>query len=278
MLLFRFFVILKDFSFRNIVLEFGARVLGVMEEDLMETVAYRQFLLDQEAEVDAKLLFQSRVLSYASATWKKHASTIRPFLSYCAEKAIPFFNCPSSHLNDFQLRLARDGASLQTVEATVSAISFIYRFFLMPNSIEDKTVQDVSRFLRKVCRKPVNKKAAFGSKEVKIVWNFIETKKGGLCNLTLAEFRTFVMAVFQHKTFARFSDVKVIQLRHVFYDLDFFKILIPVSKTDQAGSGAWVYLTRSVGGARCAHRLLCLYLNVFHRHSDASAYLFPPIE
>jgi len=260
------------------VLEFGAKVLGVLEEDLRSTVAYRQFELEVAEGSDAALLFKARVLSYAPATWRKHSSNIGTFLSFCAVRNIGFFACPAAALNEFQLQLAKDGASLQKIESCVAAISFVYRFFLMPNTTEDRTVSDIGRFVKKISRIPCNKKSAFGSAEVKLVWDYIDKEKGGIEALTLADLRTFVMAVFQHKTFCRFSDVKELKLEHLTYNLDFFRIWIPVSKTDQAGYGAPVYLTKPKYGGRDAHMLLCLYLQRMHFDQDSDMYLFPPIK
>jgi len=261
-----------------VVLEFGAKVLSIMEEDMGSTVAYYQHGVDAEEGVDADLLFKSRVLSYAPATWRKHAANIAAFLSFCAGKNIGFFGCTPALLNEFQLQLAQDGASLQKVESCMSAISFIYRFFLMPNTAEDKTVSDIRRFVQKVCIKPCNKKSAFGSAEIRKVWDYIDNHKGGIELLSLAELRTFVMAVFQHKTFCRFSDVRVLKLEHLCYEPDFFRVFIPVSKTDQAGRGATVYLTKHKNSRRDAHMLLCLYLNRLSIDQQENMYLFPPIE
>jgi hypothetical protein len=86
------------------------------------------------------------------------------------------------------------------------------------------------------------------------------------------------MTVLQHATFCRYSDVKEIRLADILFELDYFKITIRYSKTDQEGVGQYVYVSKSAG-VYDAHMLLCLYLTVVPE-TDADptrCYLFPPL-
>jgi len=80
------------------------------------------------------------------------------------------------------------------------------------------------------------KKAAFGSVEVRKCWDKNDTKFGGIQNLTKLELRTFVMAVFQHKTFCRFDDITKVQLSDILQHLDYFSVRICCSKTEPKGN------------------------------------------
>ena len=90
-----------------------------------------------------------------------------------------------------------------------------------------------------------------------------------------------MLAVFQHQTFCRFSDAEKIQLSDVFHDVDYFKITIRYSKTDQQGEGQFVYLPKSSSPYRNAHMLMCLYIEKMGFEGLASStdlYLFPPLK
>jgi hypothetical protein len=90
-----------------------------------------------------------------------------------------------------------------------------------------------------------------------------------------------MLAVFQHQTFCRFSDAEKIQLSDVFHDVDYFKITIRYSKTDQQGEDQFVYLPKSSSPYRNAHMLMCLYIEKMGFEGLASStdlYLFPPLK
>jgi len=123
------------------------------------------------------------------------------------------------------------GKSYGFVERLTSAYAFFSRFFLTGYGL-DPVVLQVEKFLQKVCHTVTNVKDAFRAAEVHAIWDSIDQKSGGVPKI---ELRTFVMAVFQHKTFCRFSDLAVVTLNDVLYTDDYFKIKISCSKTDQRG-------------------------------------------
>ena len=144
------------------------------------------------------------------------------------------------------LVLAQKGKSFGTIEAFLSAISFVFKFYLVRDFVQDPMIKDMKRFLAKVCRHGNNKKEAFGSTQVRLLWNQID-KDGGLEHITLVQLRTFVMTVFQHVTFCR------------------FRIFIP--NID------------SVHGN--PHMMMCLYLHQLDVNSvegPGEMYLFPPLK
>ena len=50
------------------------------------------------------------------------------------------------------------------------------------------------------------------------------------------------MTVFQHVSFCRFSDLRSLRLADVLHEVDYFKIHVRYSKTDQAGLGQTVFI------------------------------------
>jgi len=261
---------------RNLLVQFGLNVLGLPECDVESTPAYRSYEL--EAPEEAKLLFKSRVLAYAKQTWTNHASNIWPLIEYCFDRRIGFFTCTASVINLFQLYLAESGKSYQTIERILSSVAFIYRFFLVPNAVADPAVAEVKRFTKKACINRQNKKSAFGSAEIRKIWAALDEKKGGVEKLNCHDLRTFVMAVFQHKTFCRYSDLKSIKISDVQFHCDYFKILVRFSKTDQGGLGSYVYLAKPTSGSRDPHTLLCYYFMKMNFAEEDDMYLFPPLK
>jgi site-specific recombinase XerD len=222
-------------------------------------------------------LFQARVLAYSVATWTSHASALQVFYDFCENRVQNVLQATPYELNLFLLHIAQQGKSFGSIQRFLNAISFVYRFFSVPDIVQDSSVYDVKRFLAKVCPHIANKKLPFGSAEVRALWDKINDT-GGLSSLSLLELRTFVMTVLQHATFCRYSDVKEIRLADILFELDYFKITIRYSKTDQEGVGQYVYVSKSAG-VYDAHMLLCLYLTVVPENDadPTRCYLFPPL-
>jgi len=149
----------------------------------------------------------------------------------------------------------------------------------MPNHVEDKSVADTKKFVEKICPHVTNKKRPFGSTEVRVIFDHLLRKYGSIEKIPLPELRTFTLAVFQHKTFCRFSDIEKITLSDVLFHTDYFKIKISSSKTDQGGKGQQVFLTGDKNGFLDPHMLLCVYMHrmSFDNHA-AEVYLFPPLK
>jgi hypothetical protein len=129
----------------------------------------------------------------------------------------------------------------------------------------------------KVCPKNSNLKQPFGSFEVRKMWNFIEKKYPSLSRVPIVTLRTFVLAVVQYHSFCRFSDLAVVKLSDVVFDVDYFKIVIEYSKTDQAGAGQNAYVLKSADKLRNPHMLMCLYLRELDSYDVPDLFLFPPL-
>ena len=159
-------------------------------------------------------------------------------------------------------------------------MNFLYRFFLVRETIVDNSVSAVLKFLEKTCPRNVHLRCGFGSVEVRQMWDKLEKKSNGIENVSLVELHTFVMAVIQHASLCRFSDIaqlKLSDLFDLFYELDYFKIHIQFSKTDQNGIGQVAFIPRLSSGVRDPHGLMCLYLSIMHEPQDEGIFLFPPL-
>lgn len=253
-------------------------MLGISEDCLRETPAYK--FHQQESPEDESLLFKSRVLAFAPGTWQTHVSAFRDFKDFCDRRNVSCLTGGPSLVNLFLLHSAQAGKSIGYIERFTSALAFYSRFFLISYGI-DPTVSQVLKFLEKVCPKNTNVKEGFGALEVRKLWDSIDNTYGGVLKLTKIELRTFVMAIFQHKTFCRFSDIAGITLDDVIYNMDYFKVKISCSKTDQAGRGQEVFVVKSASLLRDPHQLMCVYLSAMGFEDfppEEQVFLFPPLK
>ena len=78
-----------------------------------------------------------------------------------------------------------------------------------------------------------------------------------------------------HKTFCRYSCISRVQLKHVHYDIKFFKFFIPYSKTDITGRGDWVFIPCD-SGTKSAYSLICYYFQKMNFENDDD-FVFPPM-
>jgi len=180
-------------------------------------------------------------------------------------------------VNLYLLHVSQSGKTFGTVSAIVDALSFVFRFYSVQNHANHASVCDMKKFLSKVCEHQQNKKSAFDSAAVRKLWDSMLLKFGCLEKIPLLELRTFVLCVFQHSTFCRYSDIAKITIDDLLFDTDYFKIKITSSKTDQAGRGDFVFLPKQKTGFVDAHMLLCLWLQRLGQPLDTKVYLFPPL-
>jgi|688.fasta_scaffold1496858_1 hypothetical protein len=66
--------------------------------------------------------------------------------------------------------------------------------------MQGKFVHEMKKFTEKACTRKTNKKLPFGTAEVKKLWDKIDHMHGTIENLSVKDLRTFMLAVFQHKT------------------------------------------------------------------------------
>ena len=80
---------------------------------------------------------KARVLAFAVSTWTQHSTYIRDFHAFCALREINIFI-----LNLYLLVLAQKGKSFGTIEAFLSAISFVFKFYLVRDFVQDPMIKD----------------------------------------------------------------------------------------------------------------------------------------
>jgi site-specific recombinase XerD len=206
-----------------------------------------------------------------------HAAAFREYNKFCDLRDInPLERVPHT-VNLFLLTQAQKGVTLSSIESKCAGISFCFRFFLVADIMSDPVIAPVKKFVFKVCPKRSNMKAPFGAVEVRKMWNKLESKYSNLSKIPIVELRSFVMAVTQYSTFCRFSDLSVVKLDDVVFNIDYFKIVIQYSKTDQAGHGQESFILRSADSPRDAHMLMCVYLQRLDSYNVQDMYLFPPL-
>jgi len=262
--------------YRDPFIEFGVKSLGFLEDELTGTPAYSYHC--EDLEVEAHLLFRSRVLAFAPATWRNMREPLRSFQSFCRKRGLNPLNCTSSSLNIYLLWLGHSGKTFGTVTHSLDSVNFIYKFFLVRDNVVDTTVRQVLKYLEKLCPTIVRPRLPFGAAEVRKLWDAIDAKYGGLHNMPPLELRTFVMVVSMHASFCRFSDIAPVKISDIFFELDYFKIHLRYSKTDPTGKGQWAFIPRDCSAVRDPHMLMCLYLSSVHADQDESIFLFPPFE
>jgi hypothetical protein len=181
-------------------------------------------------------------------------------------------------INLYLLHEAQNSKTFGSLESFLDAYSFLTKFFHMQNVANDALVNDVKKFCSKVTVIKTNKKEAFGIEEVTQLWSGLLKLHGEIETWPKLLLRTFMLAIFQHKTFCRFSDAQNILLRHIQFDTEYFKILIVKSKTDQIAKGQYVYLSKPVNANMDSHLLLCKYIQKVNFPDINDIYLFPPLK
>jgi integrase len=259
---------------RHIVSEFAEKVLQVPLADVQTTLLYRQHTGTDEEN----LLFKARVQAYATNTWKNYIHNVQGFINFCANRSLNVFECTPYIVNLYLLHLAQSDYSYSNVQQKLTAISFLFRFFLVPDPTGDQMVSDVLKFVSKVTSHVDRKKSGFGSAEVRKLWDKLEAKFGAIESMPLVELRTFVMIVTQHATLCRYSDIQNVKLSDVLHEVDYFEIHIGYSKTDQSGIGQIALLPRAPNVFRDPHQLMCCYLHKLDSvNASPDCYLFPPL-
>jgi site-specific recombinase XerD len=226
---------------------------------------------------EAEEVLLAKILAYAPSTWAAHASAFKEFQKFCEVRSINPFECVPHMLNVFLLSLAQKIFSMTAIDSKMSSISFCFRFFMVSDITKDVVVEPVKKFVMKVCPRNTNLKKPFGSVEIRKCWDFIESKYSNIFDAPIYELRTFVLTVIQYHSFCRFSDLAVVRLSDVVFDLDYFTIKIQYSKTDQAGAGQTAFVLKSVDDVRDPHMLMCLYLEKLDSYDVGEIFLFPPL-
>ena len=165
-------------------MEFGEKVLGLREEHLRATPAF--VFHSQDDPDDQKLLFQARVLAFSKSTWTTHTSQLQEFLDFCGLRNYSPLECTPQIINLFILQAAQRGKLYGSIERFLSALSFLYKFLLISNSLE-KEVMDIKQFMQKVCPHKSNKKDALGSLEIRKIWDSIDQKHKNVQSLNRTE-------------------------------------------------------------------------------------------
>lgn len=197
----------------------------------------------------------------------------------CESRGIDIYPVNVGVLNLSLLSLAQQGKSIGVIESLVKAISFYSEFLGCGPIASHYNVKQMEKFLSKVCVKVSNQKDGLRSHHIRKIWDKME--KIGINKLKYSTLRSFVMAVFMHSTFCRFSDTASLKVDDLVYHENYFTVKIGFSKTDQKGEGQYCIIPNN-NNDRNPHKLMCLYLQTmgFSELDDTvnHVYLFPPLK
>ena len=248
------------------------------QPDVAVKLPYFEDFQDLTAD-EVEWTIKCKILRYSWNTWKKHTSANLFYFQMCESRDIDSYPVNVGILNLSLLSLAQKGKSIGVIESAVNAISFFSEFLGCGSIAGHYNVKQMQKFLSKVCVKRTNKKEGLRAHHIRKIWNKME--KIGLHKLKKSTLRSFVMAVFMHSTFCRFSDAVQLKVDDLVYHENYFDVKINFSKTDQNGEGQYCILPNN-NSPRNPHKLMCLYLQTmgFSEVDDAvdHVYLFPPLK
>ena len=212
-----------------------------------------------------------KIVNFSYSTLIGHSGNIKRYLAYYSGKNWETFPLNESCLNIFMMHLCKSGNSYHSIESHVLSIQFVSKFLgfkseFSPFSASKKFVSKLAH-TNKRFRKP------FQKRHVEILCQKV-LDHGGLQSLVLSEMRSFVMCLFCYYTLARFDCATNVKLSNIEYKMDYFKITIPFSKTDQSGSGQTVYLVRQP--IYDPFMIFCEYLQFIS--DEPEMYLFPSLK
>ena len=171
--------------------------------------------------------------------------------------------------------MVKNPKSTQVIEHLVDSVIFSSNFMGWSLTSKQSTIKNIVNWVSKLSIKSCKQKDGLGSKEINLLWEKFK-EAGGVKGLSVSELRTFVLTVFCFHTLCRFSCAKVIKTSHLDFHKKYFYIKICRSKTDQAGQGQNVILTKSKD-LNDPHLLLCEYLSIVNPDGKEQP-LFPPFK
>lgn len=199
---------------------------------------------------------------------------------FCKNRDVQPYPVNVSILNLCLFSLAEKSKTQGVLESIVKAVSFASNFLGCGGIASHYSVKQMLKFTGKVCITKTNPKSGLRASDIRVLWEKIE--KIGLKNLSTAQVRTFVMSIFMHATFCRFSDAASLKLDDILYTEDYFKIRIGFSKCNTTGVPQYVVLPNNNNKFN-PHRLMCLYLETMgfsemNNETVEHVFLFPPLE
>jgi site-specific recombinase XerD len=224
------------------------------------------------------LIIRSKILAYSLSTWRGHISAYQGFVRFCNAKQIEPVECTPPSVTLYLLELAGKRKSIGVVNRAIAAITLINKWLIIDDISADPHIVEIRKFLNKTCPKTCNLKQAIGVKEIRKVWDKLELEYKDLTRVPDVMFRSFVLMVTQHASFCRYSDLAGVKLDDLLFSIDYFKVHITVSKTDQAGHGQSAFIPCYSNPYRCPQKLMCLFLHKFHPDPEPDVYLFPALE
>ncbi|CAI7795722.1 unnamed protein product [Closterium sp. NIES-53] len=147
------------------------------------------------------------------------------------------------------------GATLSVVQLTCSAVSFAHRMTGSKCPTFGPFTTQVRDYAKRHCPRPSRMKEPVSIQQVRdMSTNYLQSDNP-------AEFQKGLIPILMYSGFLRYSDLVAIQWQDIQFDDEVMWILIPHSKTDQAGRGTWIPIAATTDPCcpvRCAQRFLQL--------------------
>jgi len=196
--------------------------------------------------------------SLAEGTLKNYESDWRTFAAWCERQSVSKLPAETKVIAAYLADRAESGCSVSTIRGDLCAITHAHELAGFPLPSKDGAIRAVMRGItRKVGTRPKKKApVAAGDLAAAIV------RRTATGTTTAIRDRAILLLGFLGGF--RRSELVAIHMEHIVADPKNrgLKILIPRSKTDQAGEGRWVVVLRGKRGAPCPVEALHAWLTV----------------
>lgn len=172
----------------------------------------------------------------ASATRRAYGSDFEIFGRWCTERGLPPLPASPDAVAAFLAFEAARGARPSTIQRRVAAIRYAHELAGLPAPTDDERVRATMRGIRRTVGAAVVKKSPATADRIIAM----APLAGG--DLTAVRDRALLLIGFAG-AFRR-SELVALDVEHVTETADGFHVLIPRSKTDQAGEGATIGIVR----------------------------------
>ena len=220
-------------------------------------------------------LVQLRIISFSKNTWSSNISGLKKYRDFCLKRNVEPFLVDMNQLQLCLIEMVKNHKSTQILEHLVNSVIFSSNFLGWSLTSKERSIKDLLKCVSKLTIKSCKRKHGIDSKDLNILWDKIR-KEGDIESLSLTELRTCVLMVFCFHTLCRFSCAQVIETTDLKFHKKYFDVKISRSKTDQAGHGQNLILTK-YKSVNDPHLLLCVYLNAINP-SCKDQFLFPPLK
>ena len=171
------------------------------------------------------------------------------------------------------ISLVQKNVSVSSIRQFVASVSWMHNLGGHDNPIDTSVVQNILQSANRQVAKPVFHKKPITKETLFTLRNSfpIEHSDWNLCQL-----RDFLYILMSFTAFLRYHEASQIRRDDLCLNIDYFKLNIPKSKTDQSRAGQTVFITRS-SSELCALTWLVRYLKQANIPNGEKKYIFRAI-